>query len=220
MKAARSARFLAGFALLLAVGCAAPEKYVLPIAVPSVPTPAAGPAIVLTEVVDAREFIAPSKSKRHLHQLATEGRGDREVEARSYAQMRRPDGSVVYDFVLPPGETVASVTRQALEAGFANAGYRVVAADSPEAQGAPRVRAEIDRFWSWNGGRDRTWFSFEAEVSLTGVTLATADDTSGDTVEASVSLDTILAARPQGFTNTTTKGIEQFANRLSGALNR
>lgn len=210
--------------VLVAAGCAAPEKYILGIDVPTAANPADGPPVVLMEVVDAREFLGPDapRSQSHLHQFAAEGMGVRSEQERLYAQMRRTDGSVVYDFVLPAGESVSNVTRMALEAGFRRAGYRIVGKNSPDAAQAARIRAEIERFWAWNAGREHPFFTFEATVKLTGdVRLQTPDGSEQtERVESSVSLETMFMARPQAFVNTTSKGLDQFIDNLQAGLGR
>ena len=85
--------------------------------------------------------------------------------------------------------------------------------DDAEAADAPRVDAEIQRFWAWNYG---SWtFTFEAAVALKGDPGPFAE---GHVVGGTIDLRSAVAARPQSFVNVTTKGLDDFIANLDATL--
>jgi hypothetical protein len=199
--------------------CVSAKQYELDIELEPIAPPRSGRTVVLAEVRDARAFIDSEQAGDDAasDQLATGGVGDPAITQRAFGQMRSAGLDPLYDLLLPPGRTVSELTREALEAGFHRAGVRVLAPGDPGAEGAAHVDAEIVRFWVWNHGSWTFTLTFDAEVALQGAR-APFPFPEGRVVTGAVDLRSAVAARPQSFVNTTTKGLDDFIADLEAAL--
>jgi hypothetical protein len=206
-----------GLVTLAAACSTAPKREILDLELSASAAPPEGPAILVTEIVDSREFLVsdPIGGGASPHQLAAGGAEDPAITARAIAQIRDARGRPRIDLLLPEGRSVADLTRQALANGFRSAGFRVLAPNDPEAATATPIRAEILRFWSWNTGSWTFTFHFEADIVLRG---ALAPFEPERKVEGRTTLHSAVGATPGAFSNTTTKGLEDFAAKLADAI--
>lgn len=129
--------------------------------------PAAGPAVRLVKVTDARLFDAeppnpstPSLSSSDINNAA--------LKARAVGRKRNTYGMALGDVMLPDGQTVAGLLTTATETGLTRAGFRVLHKGEPGYDGAAPVELWINKYWSWVtlGALEGT-FHNQAEIELT-----------------------------------------------------
>lgn len=108
-----------------------------------------GEPVVIDAVRDMRTFEAdpddpstPSLKKGASYALTAEQR------KQAIARKRGGFGHAFGDILLPPGQTVETVTRELLANAFAAHGYSVVDAAAAPAD-APHVSVDIRQFWAW-----------------------------------------------------------------------
>ena len=204
--------------LALASACStAPKREIIDLKVAPSTDLAEGRAVVIGEVRDRREFLAsePLGDGASPQQLVAGGADDPAIVARAVAQIRDARKRPRIDVLLPEGGSVSELVRAALANGFRLAGFRVLAADDPNAASATPISAEIERFWSWNSGSWTFTFHFEADVLVRG---AVAPFDPERKVQGRATLHSAVAATPASFLNTATKGLEDFANQVADAL--
>ena len=148
------------------------------------------------------------------HQLVTEGLEDPAIRARTIAQLRGGSRAGV-DFLLPEGQSAASLVRNSLAQAFRGAGFIVLEPSDPGFATSIPVNAGILRFWSWMTG---TWtFTFEFET----VVLITADIPPfepGEEVRGYAQLHSAVSASERSFRNTTNKGLDDFVAKVRARL--
>lgn len=142
--------FAACAVLLLMSGCATTRSE-MRLAVPASGSAvvSGGRPLVIDSVRDVRTFEAdprdpstPSLKKGAKYALTAVGR------KQAIARKRGGFGHAFGDILLPPDQSVESLTRQLLTNAFAAHGYSVVdAAEAPA--NATHVSADIQQFWAW-----------------------------------------------------------------------
>jgi hypothetical protein len=128
--------------------------------------------------------------------------------------MRGGDRAVV-DYLLPEGQSAASLTRDSLAQAFRGAEFVVLEPNDPGFATSIPVNAEILRFWSWMSGSWTFTFEFEAVV------LITADIPPfepGEEVRGYARLHSAVSASERSFRNTTNKGLDDFVAKVRARL--
>lgn len=144
-----SGRILAALALLMLSACATNRGY-MTLDVPSAPTKVdAGKVAVIESVTDARVFqedpddpSTPSLKKGEQYTLDGDGR------KAAIARKRNGYGMAIGDILLQPPQTVETITRQLVESGLQQHGYRVVPSAGAPAD-ALKVKVTVQEFWAW-----------------------------------------------------------------------
>ena len=120
---------------------------------------ATGPAVKIVSVTDSRKFVWPHEAgdcetpsvdgEKMLNDTATKARAFTRQGACTKGEWAQHAMVMV-----PEGQTVADVVKQAVATGFEEAGYRVVSASDPNALS---VKIDIKNFWvsrqlgAWGG---------------------------------------------------------------------
>ncbi|MEX2451676.1 MAG: hypothetical protein WD407_12535 [Rhodospirillales bacterium] len=139
------------FVVVLALGasaCAVDRSVIALQQAEEFKNPTDGTAVKITEVKDARIFLAapptpdiPSLSDREDNSAA--------IKSRAIARKRNGYGMAIGDVILPEGQTVAGVVEKAIAEGFKGAGYRVHKPGDSGYDVAASISARIDQFWAW-----------------------------------------------------------------------
>jgi hypothetical protein len=118
---------------------------------PAPTLPAAQPQAIpfkLVVVRDARRFESKPR-QADVPSLADPDVRDPALTARALGRKRGSFGKARGDYMLPAGETVASLVRAHVTAAVARAGGMVVEARDARFPQAIPLEVEITRFWSW-----------------------------------------------------------------------
>lgn len=205
-------KVLLGVAVVLAcaimTGCAT-SRGVMDVSMKIPPNPESGPAVKIVSVTDGRQFQAAPRDP------STPSLSDRDIEnkaltSRAIARKRNAYGRALGDILLPEGDTVEALVRDALTRSFRESGYRVV----EEGKATP-VEAEIEQFWAWfTPGFWTTSLEFEARVKVKGELKPLAGD---PVVRGYVILHT-QAAGTWAWMNIMRKGLENFVEEFGKKL--
>ena len=178
--------------------------------------PDAGQTVKILAVEDVRQFqIKPASPD--IPSLSEDRAKDQMVKARAVARKRNGYGMAMGDVVLPEGQTVSNLIRQAVANGFRAAGYRTLEENDGGYDNAPAVKASIFQFWSWF--QPGFWSvtvhnkaQIKLESSLPGLN-------NGLVVNSKVE-EKMAAVTDEDWRNNVMSGIkrltEEVANKLSG----
>lgn len=131
----------------LSTGCAT-SRDIVPLQVDAGINPEQGPALRIAIAEDARRFIS-SPPKPSTPSMMDDNLTDPALRARAVARKRNAYGMALGDVILPEGQTVASIISSALTRSFREAGFRVMASGTANAEQAIPVTIRIDKFWAW-----------------------------------------------------------------------
>ncbi len=110
--------------------------------------PAQGQAVRIGKVSDDRQFTA-EPPQADMASLQDEDMNNPDIRARAIARKRGGFGKALGDVLLPPGQSVAALLRDATAEGFRRSGYRVLTeTEEGYAQAVP-VDVSIKEFWCW-----------------------------------------------------------------------
>lgn len=202
--------------IVLATACAIkPTKQVIDIKVETAPVQLAtpSPVVVIENVKDTRTFVSFNED-RSRPQLVTSGHDDAEITARTLGQFTTAGGDRHWDFLISGGSTVEDLVREALTRGFTLAGITVVKPGDRTDEAIP-VSAEIIHFWSWNTGKWAFNFHFLSDVTIQG---NIPPFETGETINGSIRLKSVIAGSSKSYINVVTKGLENFVQNLSSRI--
>ena len=132
-------------------GCATSRSIleIPPLATPSAVQPANGKSVLIDTVADQRVFdVNPGTPS--VPSLDDSEKIDASVKLRAVARKRNTFGKALGDIVLKEGQSVETVTREAIRQAFIENGYTVVERGTSAAATADlTIEARIDKFWSW-----------------------------------------------------------------------
>lgn len=166
IKTLRIACVVAAMALL--GGCAASRSVVLPDAGTAIENPAQGLAVRIDKVEDARRFEAAPNTP-DIPSLPGNDLLNSSLTSRAIGRKRGGFGLALGDVLLPEGQTVSQLVRDAVAQGFRRAGYRVLAAGEPGYEQATPITARINEFWSWfNPGFAQVTIKNRASIDVAG----------------------------------------------------
>jgi hypothetical protein len=149
------------------VGCAT-DRSVVALAVKDVGNPTEGPAVRIEAVDDARVFQL-NPPEPDIPSLMDGAITDKKTTERAIARKRNTFGAGLGDVLLPEGQTVPGLTRNALTRALREAGYRVLVPGDAGFDQATPVSARIDQFWAWfRPGFLAVTVSFRGNVVLRG----------------------------------------------------
>jgi uncharacterized lipoprotein YajG len=146
----RASRALLLVPVLLLAACATSRgTMTLAVPPPASEVTASGKVAVIESVDDKRVFeTAPRDPSIPSLKKGAEFALDAEGRKAAIARKRNSYGKAMGDILLEGGQTVESITRDLVQQGLQQRGYRVV-----DAAGAPsdalRVGVVIDQFWAW-----------------------------------------------------------------------
>lgn len=132
-------------------GCAT-NRSTMQLALPLASAPAAanGRVVVIDRVSDQRHFeddpddpSVPSLKKGEAYRL------DAEQRKIAIARKRNTWGKAIGDIVLDGGQTIETLTRDLVRAGFEQRGWRVADAASASPPDALHVAVDVREFWAW-----------------------------------------------------------------------
>lgn len=140
---------------------------------------------------------------------------DPATTATAVAQVRGTNKKVIYDVFLED-RTVADVVSESLEESFRRAGFKVVSkpTETPDPNAIP-VEIDIKRFWGYNTGFWTFEFFFDIEITLTA---QVAELGSGKSFKDTTNLSSWVAASPNSYRNTISRGMEQFVEKIAQEL--
>jgi hypothetical protein len=134
---------------------------------PSAKQPVAGAPTVRIEVTDARVFQAAPPDPATPSLDDSSRINDAAATARAIGRKRNGFGKALGDFVLPPGETVLTLTRSTTEKVLRDKGYGIASDNAAPPAGAIPLKVTILKMWSWfNPGFVEVSFSSESQVEL------------------------------------------------------
>jgi hypothetical protein len=213
---ARSGRVipLIGLAVLVS-GCAL-GRDVLDVRVPVPPNASAGPAVKVVRVTDQRTFEAKPQDASTPSLKEAADISDKAITVRAIARKRGGYGMALGDIVLPEGQTVEGLVKDAVVRSLRESGYRVVDAPDAAFATATPLEADIDQFWLWfSPGAFTVDIRFRARVRLTGDLPGLREDASPLTGDARSSS---MAATSEVWRKTTSEGIEDLVKNIKQRL--
>jgi hypothetical protein len=143
------AKLSTAFALVLFVsGCATSRSVVAVDQGLGIANPQQGEAIRITKVSDERKF-TPSPPQADMPSLSESDIGNPAITSRAIGRKRGGFGKALGDVLLPPGQTVSSLMREATTTGFRKAGFRVLSENDAGYYQAIPIEVTVREFWSW-----------------------------------------------------------------------
>jgi hypothetical protein len=139
--------FLAVFSLALLSGCALSSSTISP-QISQGQNPAQGIAVRLEHVVDHRKFETDPPT-HHLPSLPATDIDNPALTARTIGRKANGFGMPLAPVMLPDGQSVAELVRQATTQAFRQAGYKVISEGDPGYARAIPVDVDIIQYWSW-----------------------------------------------------------------------
>jgi hypothetical protein len=199
---------------VLASGCAT-SRGVLDVRVPVPSNAASGTPVKVTRVTDRRIFeLKPNKPS--IPSLKDGEINNKAITSRAIARKRNTYGMALGDILLPEGQTVERLVKDALIRSFRESGYRVVD-ESDGAYGvATPIEADIDQFWGWvNPGFFTVDVDFDSRLRITGDVPGFRDSAEPVTGKARTSG---MAAGSETWLKTTNEGIEALVKNIKQRL--
>jgi uncharacterized lipoprotein YajG len=189
-------------------GCAT-NRGVLNVQTQVPPNPTSGKAVKIVTVVDQRKFEAASRNPS-VPSLKDSDIANKAITERAIARKRNTYGKALGDILLPEGQTVEGLVRDALTRAFRESGYRVV-----EEGDATPIEVEVDQFWAWfTPGFWAASLEFEAKIKIKGDVKPFGK---GESIRGYVLLHT-QAAGTSAWMNIVTKGIENLVSEIGKML--
>jgi hypothetical protein len=227
----------------LATGCG-PKRLVLDVQRNALENPERGTPVTIVRVSDRRVFKELPKregrasadpktwASRENHpfvpQLETGGIDDPSITVRAVAQKRNPSsGEVSCDLLLPEGDSVETLAREAIAEAFRRSGYRVLEYGEAGDGDSHTVEADIEEFWAWNGlgeARFKHYTNRGANVHVLHfkVTLEIFSELppfeEGHRVRGEVTLHSMLWVTRRSFRNAVTRGLDDLVENLESEL--
>ncbi|SLM32117.1 putative Flagellar biosynthetic protein [Desulfamplus magnetovallimortis] len=203
------------FIMILVSGCAT-NRGILDVQINEAPNPASTKIITISEVNDIRVF---EKAPRQASIPSLKGGeiDNKEITLRAIARKRNGYGKALGDILLPEGNTVEQLVKDALVKSFRESGYYVIddKSETDKQKNAVPVKADIEQFWAWvTPGFWTISLEFEAKVKIKGDIPSFEN---GDTVRGYVKLHT-QAAGTKAWMNTMDKGLESFVSEVKKRL--
>lgn len=152
-------------AAALLSACAGKDIRLVPLSVELPANPAQGKAVRIEAVTDSRRFeLQPRQS--HDPSLLPEDVNNAAIRQRAIGRQRDGFGKALGEVLLPEGQSVPALIRDATIQAFRRSGYRVLSAGEPGfAQAAP-VKVTIKTYWNWMGSTAIGNVSCRAEATL------------------------------------------------------
>jgi hypothetical protein len=174
--------------------------------------PAAGAPLVQIDITDARIFQAAPRDPSDPSLEDAARIADPAVRARAIGRKRNAYGMAMGEFVLPPGQTVMTLTRSTTEKVLRDKGYAVVPANTPPPANAIPLGIVINQMWSWlTPGFVEVSFGFKSQVELTSPRLLTqspATATGNHTVKA-------MMLDPSALNEKIEAGLSELAEKMA-----
>lgn len=154
-----------GLLALTLIGCAVGRSEV-DISVLPPQAEQAQETVTIIEIRDLRRF-AVSPGDASLPSLATQAEvDDLDLRERTLGRTRNAYGMRMGDIVLPEGESVSDLVREAATTALEERGYRVVDDITP---GVVPVSIDVEQFWAWfETGLFKVTLHFESRLRLYG----------------------------------------------------
>ena len=211
----RALQIIAGLVALslIAGGCAITRSQVA-LGAQAVANPASGTALKIVQVDDGRVFeINPRQPS--IPSLKDDEIGNKEITARAVARKRGGFGKAFGDVLLPEGQTVAKVVKEALTRGFRESGYRVLQPGDAGYEEARPITASINQFWAWfTPGFWAITLECQADVQIRG---DAGPFQAGDAVQA-YARQSGMAATDDSWKEIVEKGVEDLVKNLRAKL--
>ncbi|HBA83341.1 MAG TPA: flagellar biosynthesis protein [Verrucomicrobia bacterium] len=197
-----------GVLSFLQVGCAT-NRGIIDVRVVQPQNPANSQAVKIVTVRDLRVFeLKPASAS--IPSLKNGEINDASITHRAIARKRNGYGKAMGDILLPEGQTVEGLTRDALARAFKEKGYTVLDAQDAGYDQAEAVEADIEQFWAWvTPGFWAASLEFEALVKVKNPTIFLTPE---EAVRGSVLLHT-QAAGTSAWMNILNKGLEDFIQK-------
>jgi len=166
----------------------------------------------VTRVTDQRTFEAKPSDASIPSLKDAEDIDNTAIKARAIARKRGGYGMALGDIVLPEGQTVEGLVKDALIRSLRESGYRVIDDSDGAFATATPVQADIDQFWAWfSPGAFTVDVRFRSRVRITGDLPGfrdRADPVAGD------AMSSIMAATGDTWRKTTNEGIEDLVKNI------
>ena len=167
---------------LVVCGCGSTKVYDVTLEQSVVVNPAQGQAVKIVRVDDARVFAASSKDQ--LPTLANAGNINNPAIAGRVVGNYHDDDSILYEAMLPEGQTTAGLFRDVVTDAMRRAGYRVLAEGDGGYGDAAPVTVTVKKFWASMSPNE--WNSSVSIVAEADVTAPLKGLANGVTANASI----------------------------------